>query len=156
MSKAPVIRRAGWFEIAFSAVLVFNGVLFFIDPGTSSVLDILVPQRVQNTWMALFLAGGLLAVVGALWPVVEKGVLVERAGMLFMGSGFLLYTVTLLQVFGFSSARNGILLGIGLTLAALGRWDQIRRDVKKYKQLSQKPLVAHITVVPVEEDTLNG
>lgn len=69
---------------------VISGIANLVTPNPAAPH---VPLWINRAWYLLLIGGGLTALVGVFWRDVVTGILVVRAGLLFVGAGAYAYAV---------------------------------------------------------------
>lgn len=146
----PQVRKPGPFEVGLALLLLVSGLLFFAGQNIPTSVELLAPKWLQYLWYALLAGGGLVTLVGILWPSRFTGLLVEQAGLLFMAGGSLIYAFSIAYVFHWQG-YFGVSSWVVFTISELWRWNQIRVDLKRYKRLSTQSLTARLVITPREQ-----
>lgn len=113
-----------WCTIA--ALVFFAGVAPV--PGSISAI---LPGIVLTVWNSLLLAGGVVGLVGSLWPRsgIYTGLQLERASMIFLSAGTVMYVISMIEFAGWRAVGAiGFLAAWGG--ACVWRALQIHSDIK--------------------------
>lgn len=117
--------------LVLSVVIGFTGLIFESDrlsPGISNAF----PGLLQSYFYFGLVLGGAVALFGAL-RINITGLLLERAGLIFLSAVYLAYGISVLS----NSGTRGLipaLFGIAMSVASIVRVVQIQRDVKQARK----------------------
>lgn len=115
------------FELAFLFAATAVGVLLLVTGHRPRSAETM-PHWVQVVWPPALVVGGVVALAGLWWRPLERGLWIERVGVILLGGALSLYTVALIRYSGMGAAAPA-----GFTGAfGLGSWwraMQVGRDL---------------------------
>ncbi len=125
-----------WFQATVLFLCAITGLMFFAGwVPNPDVLDDVAPW-VLPVWYGLLGVGGVLGLGGSYWRWNPyRGLLAERASMLMVGFGIVLYAFALVAKQGAIKAPQAVLLLVWV-LPCIARGVQLGRDMRYLRDLS--------------------
>lgn len=96
----------------------------------SSALEHAMPDWLVTAWYVVLAFGSIVSLVGVFWREPSTGLLIERAGMWFLSSSALVYTIALFGVGGSRALAAASFVGGFSAASALRSVDVSRILVK--------------------------
>jgi hypothetical protein len=141
--------------LATYALVFLLGLLFITQGVKSAALLRAISPFWIFVWEWSMLLGGVVALVGALWPKrLDRGLFLESSGAAISMFGMLTYTAVIIYVAGWH-APGWVLFGCldaGLGLRAIGA----ARDLGKIELASAKPLETFLLPSEPQSDHHDG
>jgi len=120
-------------ELVFSGYAVVIGGLYAAGASFSPAARTVLPGVWSNAYGAALLVGGVLTLVGAFWVSnIERGLDIERSGLLILSGALTIYVAAVLGTVGTSGGFAGG-LALAWVYANVSRAVGITRDLSRIR-----------------------
>lgn len=133
----PVLIVPGRFryhEVTLNVWAAFLGVVYLLGAPQPTSVVTTVPEEWRWPWAVGLAVGGAVALIGCYWLTdVERGLELERAGLVMLSGGLVVYVVAVFTFAGWPGLASAGLASAWMT-ANIARSVQITRDVRHIRR----------------------